>query len=309
MSRFRVISDFSPLVLALGLSLRLATPAYAELDQGTETPRVRPAEDETGRVSLPSIGQPQSSLVESTNSTTEQAVRIESFVTAESRLSGFVTKLAFDLGLIRQKGEDAWAALTRAGITPVGGWSRSAELTPEVFYEVLAAARRAAAAGRLSVSADGAEAIVRAALAPSLANLEEVPTEQLAVVAPVDQAAVASGESVLLYEQAPTWYGGWQSGLLAAPGGIIFYRPWGFHRWHRHPRFVPRAPWGYPPRFAPSGFLVGRSHGFAGPRLGPPLRIGAVTPRFSAPSLSRMSRGPGSMHLGIGRRQGGFSRR
>src|SRR5215203_2846574 len=100
MSRFRVISDLSPLVLALGLSLRLATPAHAELDQGPEGTRVRQAEDEPGRASLLSAGQPQASLIEPTNSATEQAVAAESHVTAESGLGGFVTKLAFDLGLI-----------------------------------------------------------------------------------------------------------------------------------------------------------------------------------------------------------------
>ena len=46
---------------------------------------------------------------------------------------------AFDLGLTRQREADAPSALDHVGITPVGGWTRRSECTPEVFYDVLAA--------------------------------------------------------------------------------------------------------------------------------------------------------------------------
>jgi hypothetical protein len=67
---------------------------------------------------------------------------------AEQGSSGFATKLAFDLGLTRQREEDAPSALAHVGITPVGGWTRSSECTPEVFSEVLVAARFHRSSGR-----------------------------------------------------------------------------------------------------------------------------------------------------------------
>src|SRR5713101_8120019 len=75
----------------------------------------------------------------------------------------FAQKLAQDLGLTRNDNEDALGPLCGAGIQPAGGWKVSGPLTPAVLYEVLAAARRAADAKRLPLSADGAEAVVRQA--------------------------------------------------------------------------------------------------------------------------------------------------
>jgi hypothetical protein len=308
MSCVRVLSNFSWLILVLGLSLRLVTPAHAQLEQGTETTRVL-QNDKHGGVSWSSAGQLQPSPVEATPAANEPTLRAERPMPAESRLSDFVTKLAFDLGLIRQRQEDAWAALTRAGITPVGGWQRSAEPSPEVFYEVLAAARRAASAGRLSVSADGAEAIVRAALTPFLVQLEEVPAAQPSVVAPEDRAAMVSQESVLLYEYPPTWYTGWQNGFLAAPGGVIIYHPRGFQGRHGHHKFLPRKSWRGHHRRASFGFPAGRSSVFAGPGHRPALRVGSAPSRIRVPSVSRMPRGLGTRQLSMGRRAGGFSRR
>src|SRR5262249_29229348 len=73
----------------------------------------------------------------------------------------FAQKLALDLGLIKSSSEDGLGPLTGAGIQPAGGWRVSDPLTPEIVYDVLAAARRAAGSRRLTLSADGAEAVVK----------------------------------------------------------------------------------------------------------------------------------------------------
>src|SRR5215510_1215512 len=75
----------------------------------------------------------------------------------------FAQKLALDLGLIKMSSEDAFGPLGGAGVQPASGWEANDPLTPEVVDEVLAAARRAADARRLPLSADGAEAVVRQA--------------------------------------------------------------------------------------------------------------------------------------------------
>ncbi|MBI3301733.1 MAG: hypothetical protein HYZ72_06610 [Deltaproteobacteria bacterium] len=79
---------------------------------------------------------------------------------AEKSQGAFAQKLALDLGLIKHSGEDALGPLSGVGIQPAGGWRVSDLLTPEAYYEVLAAARRAADSQRLALSADGAEAVV-----------------------------------------------------------------------------------------------------------------------------------------------------
>src|SRR5262249_18623074 len=101
----------------------------------------------------------------------------------------FAQKLALDLGLIKNAYEDALGPLGAVGIQPAGGWGLSDPLTPEVHAEVIAAARRAAESKRISLSADGAEAIVQqvgeeflpppavANLSPSSAD-EEMVTDQ-----------------------------------------------------------------------------------------------------------------------------------
>jgi len=75
----------------------------------------------------------------------------------------FAQKLALDLGLIKMSSEDAFGPLGGAGVQPISGWEADDPLTPEVVDDVLAAARRAADAKRLPLSADGAEAVVRQA--------------------------------------------------------------------------------------------------------------------------------------------------
>jgi|SRR5262245_31323250 len=75
----------------------------------------------------------------------------------------FAQKIALDLGLIKMSSEDAFGPLGGAGVQPANGWEANDPLTPGVVDEVLTAARRAADAKRLPLSADGAEAVVRQA--------------------------------------------------------------------------------------------------------------------------------------------------
>jgi hypothetical protein len=85
----------------------------------------------------------------------------------------FAGTLARDLGLIRKAGEDPIRALKDAGIEPVGGWSADSPMAPEVYLEVAAAARKASDAGRISLSPDGAQAVVQQAAGPYLPSLEK----------------------------------------------------------------------------------------------------------------------------------------
>jgi Domain of unknown function (DUF4124) len=104
----------------------------------------------------------------------------------------FAQKIALDLGLIKESSEDAFGPLRGAGVQPASGWEAHDPLTPEVLDDVLAAARRAAEANRLPLSADGAEAVVRQAgeafLPPST---------------PDSRAAWAEGEDGPEYGQQP----------------------------------------------------------------------------------------------------------
>ena len=93
----------------------------------------------------------------------------------------FAQKLALDLGLIKNRGEDAVGPLSGAGIRPSSGWHVNDELTVETVDEVTDSARRAADARRLSLSADGVEAIVQQAAAsilPPPAPVAEQPREE-----------------------------------------------------------------------------------------------------------------------------------
>jgi hypothetical protein len=114
----------------------------------------------------------------------------------------FAQKLAQDLGLTKNGNEDALGPLRGAGIQPASGWKLSDPLTPEVVYEVLAAARRAADAKRLPLSADGAEAVVRQAAEPFLPP----PLSGRAAAPPVERYNEESGyddEPEVVVEQAP----------------------------------------------------------------------------------------------------------
>jgi hypothetical protein len=122
---------------------------------------------------------------------------------AERSQGAFAQKLALDLGLIKNSNADALGPLSGAGIQPAGGWRVSNPLTPEALYEVLAAARRAADSQRLSLSADGAEAVVRQAaesfLPPlPIAQAPPSPAEQYS------EELVYDEEPVVIIEQPPS---------------------------------------------------------------------------------------------------------
>jgi hypothetical protein len=100
---------------------------------------------------------------------------------AEHSEGKFAQKLALDLGLIKRSSEDGIGPLSGAGIQPSGGWKVSDPLTPEVMYDVLAATRRAADSRRLTLSADGAEAVVKqvaAAVFPPPPVVEEQESQE-----------------------------------------------------------------------------------------------------------------------------------
>jgi hypothetical protein len=239
----------------------------------------------------------------------EQTMNAESSGQVEEGGSGFATKLAFDLGLTHQREADAPSALDHVGITPVGGWTRRSECTPEVFYDVLAAARRAAMAGRLSVSADGAEAIVRAAFTPCLTTRQEAASEQTPIVPAEDYPSVASEEPGMVYEQASVWPQAWLSPLLAGPVVVIGHRPFGSPLFRPSRVFVRRPPWRCRPGFPPGEFPVVRRQVLPGPWVAPPVRVVRATPQFFDSPVSRLPVTSGRLQMPVGHIGGGFFRR
>jgi hypothetical protein len=306
MRYFGVISTVCPLALVLGLVLGRITPALAEPAQWTEAAGVIFEGDGQGHAPSTNPRQGPHAPDASRTVLSEQRMNAESPGQVEQEGSGFATKLAFDLGLIRQRAADAPSALDHVGITPVGGWTRSSECTPEVFYEVLAAARRAAMAGRLSVSADGAEAIVRAAFTPCLTTGQEAASEQLPVVTAEDYHNVASEEPVMVYEQASVWPQAWLSPLLAGPVVAIGHRPFGAPLFHPSRVFVRYPPWRCRPGFPPGGFPVVQRHVLSGPWVAPPVRVVRTTPRFFASPVSRLPVTSGRLQMPVRHIGGGF---
>lgn len=124
----------------------------------------------------------------------------------------FAQKLALDLGLIKNRGEDAISPLIGVGIRPASGWQTTEPLTADVVDEVASAARRAADARRLLLSADGVEAIVQqaaAAVLPSPAPVqegvrEETPSQQIIIhQTPPAQIIEVEREPVPVYIPVP----------------------------------------------------------------------------------------------------------
>ena len=261
-----VISAIIFLVLDFPLGSHRATPAYAEQPQGTESTGVTQRGDERESEAVPQVQPRLDTPLVSMTHPPESRIRSDSQRAADVALTRVASKLALDLGLIHQPEEDAGSALDRVGISPNGGWSRNAELTPEIFYDVLAAARRAANAGRLSVSADGAEAVVRAVMIPFFAPPEEGATEYLPFAAAEDRPAVASEAPMSFYEQTSVWPYEWQSGFYSSPVVIVprhVFSP--LHR--RHHVFAPCPAWRCRPRIAPFGGPVVRSPAFTRTRI------------------------------------------
>jgi hypothetical protein len=156
------------LILACGLWCWCAAVVHADLYQWTDADGVLHIVDETGEV--PEAYRDSLTVyhaAKSPGATSAMPLSPSRTYAAQSQ-GAFAQKLAQDLGLIRNSTEDAFGPLRGAGIQPADGWRVDDPLTPEALYEVLAAARRAAGARRLSLSADGAEAVVRQAAAAFL---------------------------------------------------------------------------------------------------------------------------------------------
>ena len=103
----------------------------------------------------------------------------------------FAQKIAVDFGLIKNGSTDALGPLRGIGIQPAGGWKVAHALDPDTVDQLAAAARRAATAQRLTLSADGAEAIIRQAA------VDFIPSPQ-----PVESAA-EGGPEIIVIEQPP----------------------------------------------------------------------------------------------------------
>ena len=103
----------------------------------------------------------------------------------------FAQKIAVDFGLIKNGSTDALGPLRGIGIQPAGGWKVAHALDPDTVDQLAAAARRGATAQHLTLSADGAEAIVRQAAA-----------DFIPPAPPVEPAAEAGPDSIVI-EQPP----------------------------------------------------------------------------------------------------------
>lgn len=144
-----------------GLMLLTPPPSLAKLYQWTDTNGVIHVVDEAGEV--PAAYRAQVKVHQTSRPASPPAYLplSPSRIYAEYSEGKFAQKLALDLGLIKNEREDGLGPLSGAGIQPSGGWEVSDPLTPDVVYDVLAATRRAADSQRLTLSADGAEAVVK----------------------------------------------------------------------------------------------------------------------------------------------------
>ena len=145
------------------LCLWLPAVSQADLYQWTDADGVMHIVDETSEVPEPyRAGMTVYRAAKPTPGVATLPVSPSRPYAAQSQ-GAFAQKLALDLGLITESSEDAFGPLGGAGVQPASGWEATDPLTPEVLDDVLAAARRAAEAQRLPLSADGAEAVVRQA--------------------------------------------------------------------------------------------------------------------------------------------------
>lgn len=309
MRSFRGMGRLRVLVLLWGWGLWGATLAQADLYQWTDGAGVVHVTDETGAVPT-SEGRPVKVYrAEPASPPGERAAGSPSLRTGAQGLGAFATKLAVDLGLIKQGGEDALGALSRAEIMPVGGWIISAPLTPEVFYEVLAAARRAANAGHLALSADGAEAVVRAAVVPFLPAPGEASVAPPPFVEPESGAAGTGEEPAVLYEPAPPLVEDWLPGALYGPVVVIVRRP-GVPHFLRGQRCPPAChPGGWPRSVSPFTFAARGRQAFPWQGRSPAVRGVLPGRRLFHPPASRLAVGTGPRRLSLGYARGGFLRR
>jgi hypothetical protein len=179
-----------------------ATIAHADLYQWTDAEGVTHVVDDTGLI--PDAYRGKVKTYRTTKPTTSQASLLAPSRTyPENSQGAFAQKLALDLGLIKNSGEDALGPLGAAGIQPAGGWQVYDPLMPETQADVIAAARRAADSQRVRVSADGAEAIVRQAATaflppPPIAQIQAPPADEYEEEAFYDQ-----GPEIIVEQQPP----------------------------------------------------------------------------------------------------------
>lgn len=169
-----------------GLLLFAPASSSAKLYQWTDTNGVIHVVDET--VEIPPAYRDQVKVHEATRPASSRvSLPLSPSRTYPEHSEGkFAQKLALDLGLIKDSSEDGLGPLSGAGIQPAGGWEVSDSLTSEVVYDVLASVRRAADSQRLSLSADGAEAVVKqvatAILPPTPVVREQEPQEPQVII-------------------------------------------------------------------------------------------------------------------------------
>jgi Domain of unknown function (DUF4124) len=173
--------NMRPTLFFCGLLLLAPLPSLAELYQWIDTNGVIHVVDEA--VEVPAAYRNQVKVYQSVKTAPPPAFLplSPSRTYPEHSQGKFAQKLALDLGLIKSSSEDGLGPLSGAGIQPSGGWKVSDPLTPEVMYDVLAAARRAADSRRINLSADGAEAVVKqvaAAVFPPPPTAEEQESQE-----------------------------------------------------------------------------------------------------------------------------------
>lgn len=185
--------------LFCGLFFFGAALTYADLYQWTDAQGVTHVVDDTGlipdayrdRVKTHRTAKPINS---------QMSLLAPSRVYPENSQGAFAQKLALDLGLIKNSGEDALGPLGAVGIQPAGGWQVYDPLLSEAHLEVIAAARRAANSQRVRISADGAEAIVRQA---ATAFLSPPPIAQIQAPAVEEDVFYDQGPEIIVEQQPP----------------------------------------------------------------------------------------------------------
>lgn len=204
-------------LLVLGLLFSSRTLVSADLYQWTDKDGVVHVVDESSEV--PHAYREKVKVFESQKSRTPPSSLPLSPSRAYPTYSEgrFAQKLALDLGLIKNRGEDAIGPLIGTGIRPASGWHVNDELTVETVEEVVDAARRAANSRRLSLSPDGVAAIVQQAAAsvlpppPPVAEQprEEPPPQQVIIHQTPPQVIEVERERVPVYIPVPVnpYYG------------------------------------------------------------------------------------------------------
>lgn len=197
-------------VLLCGLFFSAVTLAWADLYQWTDENGVIHVVDESYQI--PQAYREKVRVIESQKSRTPpSSLPLSPSRTYPVHSQGrFAQKLALDLGLIKSRQEDAVGPLTSVGIRPASSWQVNDLLTPETADEVINSARSAANARRLSLSADGIEAIVQQAAtsilpppAPEERTSAEPPPQQVIIHQTPPQIIEVERETVPVYIPVP----------------------------------------------------------------------------------------------------------